>query len=75
MNNGNEFWPEDTATKIYIPGDCDMETILERIQAKWPGTNLSNITIEPDYIHTTCLGYDLYDPSDYTNFLIIKWRG
>jgi len=68
----NEFWPQDTDTEIYIAGECDMEDILSRISKKWPGAKLSEISIEADYIHTKCLGYDLYDPGDYTKFLLIK---
>ncbi len=67
-----EFWPEDTDTAIYIAGDCKLSEIQSRIAQKWPGVNADDISIEPDYIHTDCLGYDLFDACDYTNFLVIR---
>lgn len=30
------------------------------------------INISTEYIHTSCLGYDEYDPSDYSNYLCIS---
>lgn len=31
----------------------------------------SEFEITSEYIHTSCLGYDLYDSSDYTHFIVI----
>jgi hypothetical protein len=70
-----EFWPQDTDTEIYIAGECDLESILDRIKQKWPETSLANISLETEYIQTHCLGYDLYDSGDYTKFIVIKWKG
>jgi hypothetical protein len=69
---GNEFWPQDTDNEMYIPGECNILDIVERIVLKWPNARLSQISIEPDYIHTKCLGYDQFDSGDWTKFLIIK---
>ena len=72
------FWPDDTDTEIYIRTDCGQPTVaelLEKIQDKWPGTSAENITIDSQKIHTDCLGYDLYDAGDYTDFIIITRIG
>lgn len=71
MNNQNEYWPEDTDTKFYIYKSTSLSDLLEKIQEKWPGAEMKDITIEAEYIQTDCLGYDLYDPGDYGNFLLI----
>ncbi len=68
----NEFWPEDDECTIYLSGEHTLESILELIQEKWPGVTFENIEISTEYIQTKCLTYDLYDPSDYTNFIIIR---
>jgi hypothetical protein len=69
------FWPDDTDTTMYIQtSDTASPTLFElmdKIQDKWPGTSLENITITAEKIHTDCLGYDLYDPMDYTDFILI----
>lgn len=70
------FWPDDTDTEMYIQAsDCAKPTLaelLDKINDKWPGSSLENITISAEKIHTDCLGYDLYDAGDYTDFLIIE---
>jgi hypothetical protein len=73
------FWPDDTDTTMYIQtSDCAAPTLaelLDKIQDKWSGTSAENITIGAEKIHTDCLGYDLYDANDYTQFLIITKTG
>lgn len=76
-NNGQikTFWPDDTDTAMYIQtspfGAPTLWVLLNRIQDKWPGASTENITIEPIELHTDCLGYDLYDAGDHTDFLLI----
>lgn len=71
-----DFTPDDTPDKFYIEGSSDIETIIEQAMKKWPQTNhqlnLDRLRITSEYIHTHCLGYDLYDPGDYTNYLCIE---
>ena len=67
-----EFWPQDTATEMYLASTYDLKEILERIQKKWPGATPEQITIDTDRFQTKCIGYDLYDPSDYTTFIVIR---
>ena len=65
------FWPEETSTQLYIERCGNGKEILGKIQAKWPGIKLEEFEMEAEYTHTSCLTYDLYDSSDYTNFLCI----
>ena len=70
-----DFWPDDTDTKMYISTECGpvhMGELIELIADKWPGCTMNEIKMSAEYIHTHCLGYDRYDPSDYTNFLVIE---
>jgi hypothetical protein len=76
-NNGQikTFWPDDTENDLYIASDfisTSFQEILDRAKEKWgEELTLEEIMIEPEYIHTDCLTYDLHDPGDYTNFLHI----
>lgn len=65
------FWPDDTATEFYIEGGASLEEINEQILQKWGPIPLSQLRISAEFIHTDCLGYDLMDWGDYTNFLRI----
>jgi hypothetical protein len=65
------FTPDDGPRIFYIAYTAKLEQILELAQIKWPGITPSQIDIEPQHIHTDCLGYDRYDPGDYTNYLAI----
>jgi hypothetical protein len=63
---------------MYINGTFGGETlaeILARIEEKWPGASAENIHISSEHIHTNCLGYDLYDAGDYTQFILIERTG
>lgn len=77
-NNGQikDYWPDDTDDTIYINADDghDLASIASIVKAKWPHAKLEDISISSEYIHTECLTYDLYDPSDYTNFIILTKR-
>lgn len=69
------YWPDDDDNTVYIPGDSgdiSLESIILIIRDKWPNTKFDGITISSENIHTTCLTYDLYDSSDYTQFVIIR---
>ena len=69
-----DFHPDDTDTEMYISSDffLDLKELQEKINEKWPGASAENIDITSEYIHTHCLGYDCYDPGDYTNFIVIR---
>ena len=76
-NNGQikDFWPDDDENTMYrLSGNDSLQEIIELAQEKWPGISLQDITISAEKIHTSCLTYDLYDPSDYTDFVIITYH-
>lgn len=68
---GNTFWPDDTHDTLHLT-EANLETVLERAAEAWPGILPREIAISSEHIQTKCLGYDLYDPSDYTDFILIK---
>lgn len=70
-----DFWPDDTATKIYKDADMlfDLGNLQEVIKEKWPTAELKDIQIRAEHIHTHALGYPRYDPSDYTTFVVIEY--
>lgn len=65
------FWPDDTEDTFYHADGRGLDELFERCQVKWPGITMAEIHISPEYIHTDCLGYGEYFPSDYTKFLCI----
>lgn len=69
------FKPDDTDTEFYIPTrytKVSLTDILEKAKEKWPDITFEELNIEAEYIHTDCVGYDLYDPQDYTEYLCIS---
>jgi hypothetical protein len=69
------FHPNDKDSKFYIASSENMGELMLRIKTKWPDIDISNIgeiQITTEYIQTDHIGYDLYDPSDYTCFLVIE---
>lgn len=68
------FEPDNTDSEIYIStayAPVSMEEIMEACINQWGTFDLSKIKIEAEYIHTDCIGYDRYDPGDYTKYLKI----
>lgn len=66
----NSFYPEDTDTTFFVLENTDMQSILDKAKEKWgDDIQLCDIQVNPTYIHTRCIGYDMYDSSDYDNFL------
>lgn len=72
-----DFTPDDTEDTFYIDTNFfapALDDILGRAYEKWGSDiNISYLKIEAKYIHTECLGYDRYDPSDYTNYLVVSY--
>lgn len=76
-NNGNikDYWPDDDDNTIYRASSCDsLQDLINLAKEKWPGTAMEDIEITSEKIHTSCLTYDLYDASDYTDFIILTRR-
>lgn len=71
-----KYWPDNTETEYYrySTGGDSISDIIEYACNHFGCTKeflMDNCTIEADYIHTDCLGYDRYDSSDYSNFIKI----
>ncbi len=67
------FWPDNTETQLYIPSYSpqSISELLQLARAKWPHATIDDICITSEKIHTHCITYDLYDPSDYTDFIVL----
>ena len=67
------FLPDDNDNTMYITSSSslDLKEILRLVKEKWSNTSLDNIEITAEHIHTDCIGYDCYDASDYTDYVVI----
>ncbi len=68
------FEPDDGDNHFYIrsSGYNSIQDIIERATEKWGEIDFSSLIIGAEHIHTDCIGYDLCDLSDYTDFLRIE---
>ena len=71
--NIRHFQPDNTENILYIPSNLSVSFFeLQVLIADHFGTdNIDDFTVEAEHIHTSCLGYDRYEYSDHTNFLVI----
>lgn len=70
-----DFTPDDTDKKLHIESDMfppTLQSIVDQAKEKWPDVAFENINISAEHIHTHALGYDRYDPSDYTNYIVLE---
>lgn len=68
------YKPDDTPDELWIPewGSIDFDDLFQRMRNHFgPDINFSDFCIGPEYVHTRCLTYDCYDPTDYTTYLRI----
>lgn len=66
------FEPDDDDNTMHLQGAQSLSEIIDAARAKWgEGISLDDISITPEHIHTRCLGYDKYDPADWTDFLVV----
>ena len=72
--SGNTYSPQDDANTMYLPYSTNMQTLLELVQAKWPTADLDEVQICTQHIQTSCIGYDLYDSSDYTDYIVVTYN-
>ncbi len=76
-NGIRDFSPDDTETCFYIASNSwtSLADILRKAKEKWgDDLDFSDIQISSEYIHTSCLSYNQYDPSDYTCFTVITYE-
>lgn len=73
------FWPDNSKTEFY-KASYAAGTIHELLREAAEHFKTSTYelmehgSISSDRIHTDCLGYDLYDASDYTDFILITYE-
>lgn len=75
-NGTRSFEPDETDSEFYVAthGTTSLSGILERARNKWgQDIDIEEIQIQAEYIHTECLGYDCYDPGDYTNYIRVEY--
>jgi hypothetical protein len=69
------FWPENTPTELWIENynnDHKLTDVIEKAKEHFGASfDMDKLVLSPEYIHTNCITYDQYDPSDYTRFLKI----
>lgn len=72
----NTNYPTNDDKTLYIACDTHempFSEMIEQIKSHFgEDSNLDDFTIEAEYRHVECIGYDAYDPSDYTNYLVIR---
>jgi hypothetical protein len=76
-NNGVKCYePDNDRTTLYIKGSSFSYTLSEILEICkdyfGDAASLDSIEIEVEYIQTYSIGYDEYDPSDYSCYLVCK---
>lgn len=70
-----DFTPENTPTKLYIDTyiEPNFDELMEMAKCHFGAEiDFSTLTITSEYIHTRCINYDLYEPNDYDNYIVIE---
>ena len=64
-------YPTNDDNTLYIADDggISFSDLISRANEHFG--SLDNLTIKPEYIHTRCVNYDLYDAMDYDNYIVI----
>lgn len=69
------FQPDNDTSTLYIPcyGNVGIHELNEKIEEHF-GISLmdGNFEICAEHIHTSCLGYNRYDPGDYTDYIVVR---
>ena len=66
------FFPDDDADTMWVSRAKPLSEIITMIEEKWPGVTLDQIWIECEYVQTSHIGYDLYDPTDYDTYIVVR---
>jgi hypothetical protein len=74
-NNGQirDYWPDNTDTELFVESATapSLEDLIALAKEKWPNSSLDNVVVSGQEIHTRCLTYDMYDSSDYDDFIVL----
>lgn len=71
----NTNYPQDDENNIYVADHgqhINLAEIINLVSEKWPNIHLSDVIISQEHRHEKCLGYDLYDPTYYQNYIVIS---
>lgn len=69
-----DFTPDNTPDTLYInaKNGVTLEDMAILCEAHFgAGSDPRDLSFSAEHIHTYCIGYDQYDPGDYTNYIVI----
>lgn len=67
------YTPDDGENHFYVYDGARLADILDHARVKWgEDFNFERLYISGSTIHTRCLSYDLYDSSDYDDYIMIE---
>ncbi len=70
------YIPDNDENTLFVESGFTYGTIdnlLDSIKEHFgEDVKLSDLHITAEHIHTSCLGYDRYDPGDYTNYIKVE---
>jgi hypothetical protein len=69
---GNNEHPVDTDNDMWLSGYLSLSDILEKVKEKWPDANIEDVEISSVNHHEYSVGYDLYDSSDYVQYIYVS---
>ena len=71
---GNDEFPVETEKDLWIYSNnlVSLAEIIEKVQEKWPNISLDKIQIEAYNHHQYATTYDIYESSDYVNYIYIS---
>lgn len=70
------YWPDNDDNTFYIAADeIEFKELQDRAK-EYFGSRFDEdkISIGFEKIHTSCIHYDLYDPGDWTDFIIVTLK-
>ena len=66
------FEPDNTETTVYLPYSTDLESLLDVAKESFGyDVDIATIMVSTEQIHTSCIGYDMYDSSDWTTYTVL----
>lgn len=71
---GNDELPVETEKDLWIYSNnlVSLADVIEKVQEKWPGVSLDKVQIEAYKHHQYATTYDIYDSSDYVDYIYIS---
>lgn len=70
-----DFWPDNTSTKLYLPHELPFQDLYYAAKHHFGAKfKMSTVFISSEHTHTSCIYYDLHDPSDYTTFTVVTLK-